>query len=70
MELGDEFKAYIAEKIKDPEKLEEIWDISPITVLKRDGRPPFTYGYHPAMIIHFTNFISEMEQEIQNNKYT
>ena len=69
IELGGEFKAYLTEKLKDvpAEKLEEIWDISPMTVLKRDGKMPFTEGYHPGLILHFSNFIAELEHENQKS---
>lgn len=65
IELGNEFSHYITEKFSNEnrlEKLEEICDISPITVLRREDKPQYTRGYHPALIIHFTNFLKEIEQ--------
>ena len=58
IEIGDSFKEYLLEKFQGKEdKLEPIWDISPLTVIKNDGRPDKVHGYHPALLVHFTNFV-------------
>jgi len=60
--IGEEFKSYLLEKFTgDTEKLTEIWDIDPKTVIMNQvTKNPFTVnGYHPALVIHFTYFVEE-----------
>jgi hypothetical protein len=71
MEIGIEFKKYLEEKFKDNmDKLKPIWNIDAKTVImSRIEREPFTMnGYHPALIIHFGNFVEKMNKEAQNKK--
>lgn len=66
IEIGEEFKTYLLEVYKGKEdKLEEVWDISPMTVIKNDGRPFKVNGYEPALFIHWDNFIEKMKNEIE-----
>jgi hypothetical protein len=66
IELGDEFKKYLEEKFaNDMDKLKPIWDIEPKTVIMNQvKRSPFTMnGYHPALLIHFSDFVTKMKNE-------
>jgi len=42
------------------EKLAPIWDINPKTVIMKVGHPFRHNGYHPALLLHFTDFILQM----------
>jgi hypothetical protein len=58
IELGDHFKEYLQEKFADKmEKLEPIWDINPINVIMEQGHPIKINGYHPALLLHFIEFL-------------
>ena len=62
-EIGTEFKKYLEKTFADKlDKLEEFWDIRPITIVPRMGHPLFQKGYHPVFVLHFTQFI-ELEKE-------
>jgi hypothetical protein len=63
--LGNEFKTYLKEKYKgDMKKLEDVWDIEPVSVVKRQMFDPFGIkGYHPALIIHFCDFMEKMKKQ-------
>lgn len=66
IEMGDEFKKYLEDKFKgDLDKLKPIWDIEPRTVIMNQvNRNPFTMnGYHPALLIHFSDFVTKMKNE-------
>ncbi len=66
IELGDEFKKYLEEKFaNDMDKLKPIWDIEPKTVIMNQvNRSPFKInGYHPALLIHFSDFVTKMKNE-------
>ncbi len=68
MEVGTEFKKYLLEKFADKmDKLEPIWDIEPKTVIMSQVRKePFKVnGYHPALFIHFNNFIEKSKLEAE-----
>jgi len=65
-ELGGEFKKYLEERFADKmDKLEPIWDIEPKTIImKQVCKDPFTMnGYHPALLIHFSDFVTKMRLE-------
>jgi hypothetical protein len=63
--LGDEFKIYLKEKYKgDIKKLEDIWNIEPIAVVRRQMSDPFAMkGYHPALLLHFCDFMEKMKKQ-------
>lgn len=63
--LGNEFKSYLQNIFKgDMKKLENIWDIEPMAVVKRKMSDPFAIkGYHPALIIHFCDFMEKMKKQ-------
>jgi len=61
--IGKFFWAYLTEKLEGAEKADEIMDIRPHIVADRCFFDPFSImGYHPALIIHFENFIQREEQ--------
>ena len=62
-EIGEEFKKYLEEKFQD--KLVDIWDINPQTVIMNSEHPFFVNGYSPVLILHFTQFIDEMQKQIE-----
>ena len=65
IEIGKEFKAYLSETYKGKEdKLEKIWDISPMNVIKNDGLPFRVNGYEPALLVHWSLCIEKMQKEI------
>jgi len=65
IEIGKEFKAYLLETYKGKEdKLEKVWDISPMNVIKNDGAPFRVNGYEPALLVHWSLFIEKMQKEI------
>jgi hypothetical protein len=62
IEVGEGFKQYLLLKFAgNMDKLEPIWDIDPKTiVMSLVNKDPFRVnGYHPALFIHFNNFIEE-----------
>jgi len=62
--FGEEFKTYLENKFEGQmEKLAPIWDINPKTVIMKVGHPFRHNGYHPALLLHFTDFISQMVEE-------
>ncbi len=66
MQIGADFKLYLQEKFRDsPEKLELIWDITFFSVMKNQiyQKPSTVNGYHPALLIHFSNFVQHMIKE-------
>lgn len=64
--IGKDFKAYLLETFKGKEdKLEEIWDISPMKVIMNGDHPLKTNGYEPALVLHFTLFVEQMKKEIE-----
>lgn len=72
IEIGTNFKKYLEETFKDNQnKLEAIWDISDKTVVMNQVKqiPFLVNGYHPALIVHFGEFIDKMKQKItdENN---
>lgn len=68
IELGNYFKEYLQEKFADKmDILEPIWDINPIKVIMQQGNPLRINGYHPALLIHFSDFIEKMKSEILSN---
>lgn len=66
IDLGKEFKDYLHEVFKDDlKKGEAIWDIDVHTIVKSQLFDPFSInGYHPALIIHFGEFIERMKNDI------
>lgn len=65
IEIGKEFKAYLEETFKGKEaKLVEIWDISPMKVIRDDGKMFKVNGYDPVFVFHFTEFVEKMKKEI------
>jgi len=65
IEIGKEFKAYLLETFKGKEdKLEAIWDISPMKVIMNSYHPFKVNGYEPALLIHWDLFIQKMKKEI------
>ena len=62
IEIGEEFKIYLKDIFKDtPEKLEAIWNITPINVIPNIGHPLKTNGYEPALVLHFCLFVEKMK---------
>ena len=62
VEIGVAFKKYLEDKFKDSmDKLEGISDIDPRTVIENQMSPTAfsVNGYHPALVIHFGNFVKE-----------
>jgi hypothetical protein len=59
--IGNEFKKYLESKFVDKmDKLKDIWDIDPKTVILNQMNDPFSInGYNPALLLHFTDFIKE-----------
>ena len=71
IEIGTEFKKYLEDKFKDnSDKLTSIWNIDGHTVVMNQVRKePFNVnGYHPALIIHFGDFIEKMNKEAKTRK--
>ena len=67
-EIGTEFKKYLEKKFDGQmQKLEKVWDIDAKTVIMNQvNKNPFTTnGYHPALIIHFSDFVEKMKNETQ-----
>jgi len=65
IEAGEDFKIYLEGKFKDNvHKLDEIWNIDPKTVIMNQvNQTPFLVnGYHPALILHFENFVKEIQE--------
>ena len=65
IEAGEDFKKYLEEKFEgNLEKLEPIWDINPKTIIMNqvNNTPFLVNGYHPAFIIHFENFVKEIQE--------
>ncbi len=59
-EIGEEFKKYLQEVfVADMQKLDDIWNIDLKNVIKNINHPFFVRGYHPALIIHFDNFVKK-----------
>lgn len=68
IEIGKMFKSYLQRKYAGKEdKLNEIWNIDPETVICNETKSlPFkTNGYHPALILHFHNFIKKEAEKCQ-----
>ena len=60
MEVFPLFDQYLKEKMKDrPATYAKCSDISPLTVVQRMDVPMMVNGYHPALILHFDNFVKE-----------
>ena len=67
IEIGEDFKKYLLETFKgDTEKLKDIWDISPKTVIMNSNAPFKVNGYNPALIIHFGLFVEKMKKQIED----
>lgn len=65
-EIGIAFKAYLENVFEGKmDKLEPIWDISPMTVIMGQGQPFKMKGYHPALILHFTEFVKIEAEKFQ-----
>jgi len=63
--IGKEFKTYLENKFKDDKsKLEFIWNIEPLNVILNENHPFRMKGYHPALVLHFTNFIEEVKNKL------
>ena len=55
---GKAFKSYLQKIFEGNEKkLEEIWNIDPVNAMKNMDHPFRTKGFHPALILHFDQFI-------------
>jgi hypothetical protein len=72
IEMGKAFKEYLQDVFKGKEdKLEPIWNIDPQTIVKNAIFGGFlynqTHGYHPGLIIHFSDFVDKMKKEIEND---
>lgn len=70
MEIGEGFKEYLSNKFAGQmDKLEPIWNINPIdVVMAQASNDPFKInGYHPALLIHFKNFIDKTMTEAQSS---
>lgn len=69
IQIGKDFKKYLLETFKGKEdKLNEIWDISPMKVILAQDHPLKVNGYEPVLVYHFTLFIEKMKEEILNQK--
>lgn len=67
--MGKEFKKYLEEKFRDNmENLEKIWNIDPPNAIRNFNHPFRTKGYHPALVIHFTNFIEQEKDKLTTEK--
>ena len=67
IEMGNHFKEYLEDKFKDNmDKLEPIWNIDPMKVIMQMGHPFKTNGYHPALLIHFSQFVEKIKKEAEN----
>ena len=65
-EIGLQFKEYIKEVYKDSQdKLDKIWDISPMKVIMNSEHPLKTNGYEPALIIHFGNYVKKASEHYE-----
>ena len=65
IEIGTEFKKYLLQTFKGKEdKLEKIWNISPMKVIMESDHPFKVNGYEPALIIHFDLFVQKMKEKI------
>lgn len=66
-EIGKGFKKYLLEIFKEnKEKLDEIWDISPMKIILHQEHPLKTNGYEPALIVHFGLYVDKIKKEIQD----
>lgn len=64
IELGEHFKLYLEDIfVNSMDKLEPIWCINPTKVILQLGNPMRENGYHPALLLHFSNFIEKMKLE-------
>ena len=65
IEIGEKFKQYLKEKFKgEEEKLNTIWNISPIKIIINMNHPLKMKGYEPAFIYHFTEFIEKEKSNL------
>ena len=66
IELGNHFKSYLEEKFKDNmDKLDSIWNIDMLNVIMQQGHPLRINGYHPALLIHFQQFVEKVKKDAE-----
>lgn len=64
--IGILFKEYLQKKFEGEEdKLDAIWAIDPTDVILNMGHPFKVNGYHPALVIHFSDFCKNRVTEAQ-----
>ncbi len=71
IKVGAQFKEYLSKLFKGKiDKLEPIWDIEIKTVIMNQvNNNHFTVkGYHPALFIHFDNFIKGEVIRLKENE--
>jgi hypothetical protein len=58
IKIGEDFKNYLLEKFKDnTDKLNDLWNIDPIYIIRNMGNPFNVNGYDPALVLLFTEFV-------------
>lgn len=63
-ELGELFDIYLKETIKE-ETFDKIYPKNELEVVMNMDHPLKQNGFHPALIIHFNNFV---EKQMEKNK--
>lgn len=68
-DIGMGFKTYLEKLFEDKmDKLEPIWDIEPLTIVINMENPIRMSGYHPALVLHFTEYVKiEAEKFLKEN---
>ena len=62
-EVGKQFKAYLKDTFSDKmDRLELIWNIDPMNVILNENNLMTHKGYHPALLLHFSEFIDKMKE--------
>lgn len=64
-QLGEEFHRYLAVKLSK-EQMEKIFPVSEIDVIMNSDNPLKVHGFHPAYLLHFTEWIKIMQEQVNN----
>jgi hypothetical protein len=68
-EIGVIFQEYLNKKFKGKEDmLKEISDINPINIIEHFGTPLRPLGYHPALILHMSQFAEEQKEQLEKEE--